>query len=61
MTHGEIFTAMGIFRDGTSDEVPPRSGRARTNLGNDAAVFMRIPLTNTLNAWFMPSCSEELE
>jgi len=58
---GEIFTAMGIFRDGISDAAPAMSGWATTNPGNGVAVFMRIPLINTLSAWFMPSRSEELE
>lgn len=61
MTHGEIFTAMGIFPDRINDEPPAMSGWARANPGNDAAVFMRVPVTNTLDAWFMPSCSEELD
>jgi hypothetical protein len=60
MTHGEIFTALGIFRDGTSDEVPARSW-ARTNPGNDVALSMRVPLTNALDAWFMPSSSGKLK
>ena len=57
MKNGEIFTTMGIFRDGLSDAAPAISGWARANPGNDVAVSMRISLTNALNAWFMPSCS----
>jgi hypothetical protein len=61
MTHGEIFTALGIFRDGTSDEVRARSGWARTNPDNDVALSMRVPLTDAPDAWFMPPSSGKLE
>jgi hypothetical protein len=58
---GEIFTVMGIFRDGISDAAPTMSGWARTKPGNDVAESMRVPLINGLNAWFMPSCFLEFE